>query len=133
MIVEDFEQVEEVNDVDTLERKLSVRYANAANSFTLSHGRKREPVLLILVRGELANLHYFPRRRHPGFQSTGTVAGLDLEGSTIFFITNAAERQEVLNRSVVPVSLAVQAAKEFLVSEELPQSVQWEEMWVSPS
>jgi hypothetical protein len=83
---------------------------------------------VILVNNELANLTYFPPGRHPGFQSQGSVPGLDVGGFSKFFLNSPNELQEIMNDQVVPFSAAVKAAKEFLACGELSKSIDWLEL-----
>jgi len=44
-----------------------------------------------MVMGDLAYVLYFPKDRHPGFSSIGTVPGLRLGGVASFFPGDAEE------------------------------------------
>ena len=46
----------------------------------------------------------------------------------IFYLDSEIQEQPILNDSVVPFSEALKAAKEFLVSEGLPDSMEWFEL-----
>ena len=83
---------------------------------------------MILVNNELANLTYFPPGKHPGFQSQGSIPGLDVGGFSKFFMNSPDQLQEIMNDQVVPFSAAVKAAKEFLERDELPKSINWLEL-----
>ena len=110
-----------------LEAILQIRYGGGqANHFWLSHGDARHPAMSIFAKADLASLHFFPTARHPGFRSAGGEAlGLEPGGFTIFYMNNVAEEEEVLNDSVVPFSVALVAAKEFLRTAVKPTSLQW--------
>jgi hypothetical protein len=128
MKVEDFYVIGEVADAGELAIVLKRRHGNDANEFWLSHGNDRYPAISLLVNGDLAALHYFPKEGHPGFRSAGNVAGLKPEEMTTFWISAGGETIDVLNDAVMPFAVALAAAMQFLTSDELPQSVEWFEL-----
>jgi len=104
---------------------LDLRYGpSRANEFHLSH-EARFPMLAILVRDRLANLHYFPDATHAGFVSIGEE---DKPGSVVFFTNTPTEEIEVSASSVVPFELAREAATQFMSSPMLPPCVRWTEL-----
>jgi hypothetical protein len=125
--VDDFNHTVMVSDEEALERALRVRYADA-NSFWLTHDHEKNPAVSILVRGELAYVHYFPSESHPGFASVGSCENVARAGSTIFFMDSVNQEQEILNASVVPFSKALKAATEFFSHKELPSCLEWTEL-----
>ena len=84
-------------------------------------------MISILVKRELAYLHYFPREGHPGFSSVGNLKGMK-SGETSFCFDGQMEGLEVENGALVPFSTALRAAHEFANSESLPKSVEWFEL-----
>jgi hypothetical protein len=128
MRVQDFTQILEANNKTELEAALTKRYQNGVNGFWLSRDANKYPVLSILVKGDLASVHYFPKERHPGFTPVGKIEGLKPGGTTTFFLDTISQKQEVLNDAIVPFTAALTAAKEFLFSKELPQSIEWLEL-----
>ena len=129
MNVYDFKGVVyEAADRDQLEAVLMCRHGNGVNEFWLSHGNDRYPAIVLSVKGDLAALHYFPREGHPGFTSAGNVAGLEPGEMTKFWISAGGETIDVMNDAVMPFSVALAAAQEFLISSELPRSVDWFEL-----
>ena len=88
-------------------------------------GSSKNPSLAILVRADLASLNYFPEGDSAGFRSVGKVSGLKPGGMSIFYLDNPNQEQPVLNDSIVPFSDALKAAKDFLVSTDLPSSIKW--------
>lgn len=98
------------------------------NEFHITHGDAEYPMLDVLVTGDLAALHYFPREGHPGFRAAGNLAGLEQWEITVFDISACGDTIGVLNDAVMPVARALAAAKEFLTSDQLPQSVEWFEL-----
>lgn len=128
MRFQDLTAVFEVSDEKALESLLSRRFGGGVNSFKLSQGSSEYPMLLVLINGDLASLHYFPRDRHPGFRSISGVDGLDVNGSTVFFMNSLDQEEPVLNDGVVPLATGMKAAREFFASPELPRSVEWLEL-----
>jgi hypothetical protein len=111
----------EVSDEVELGRVLSVHYKDDANEFLISHDGEKHPVIALSVAGELAALHYFPRERHPGYQSVGELQpGRELP--RFYF---GGELAEAYKPSIVPFAVAVAVVKEFLSSNELPKGVKW--------
>lgn len=127
MKVEDFATQMDVKNEQELEEFLTRRFDRGVNGFFLTH-ELRNPSLSILVKGELATLLYFPKERHPGFRSIGSVHGLDPEGTTTFFLDRKNEEQKILNDAVVPLADAISVAKEFFSSSALPHSIKWFEL-----
>ncbi|SRR6266481_2799702 len=127
MKVQDFEGAAEVTSEDELKRFLSRRFGEGVNEFWLSH-EKNNPALSIMVNGQLATMHYFTKERHPGFRSIGKVEGLERGGMSTFFTQTPHQKQPVLNDAVVPFSVALRAACEFLHSKQLPGSLEWLEL-----
>jgi hypothetical protein len=126
--VEDFGGLHEASSVSALESILMKRYKGEFNSFWLSHRGARNPSLALLVRGDLANLHYFPHQSHPGLVPTGNVAGLSDGEMTVFHMDMGGEEVQVVNDAIIPFSSAVAAAKEFFASDTLPKSINWTEL-----
>jgi Immunity protein Imm1 len=111
-----------------VERILLKRYDSGVNSFWIYHEPWEKPLLLILVNNELANLHYFPDDKHPGYASIGNTPSLSAHGNTVFCMNSPKEEEEVPNDAIVPFSDALAAAKEFLVSTAMPPSIEWFEL-----
>jgi len=126
--VEDFDGLHEANSVNALEKILLKRYNEEANSFWLSHEDKRHPALTLLVKGNLAGLHYFPEESHPGFVPAGNIAGLKSGEMTVFCMDKGGEEIQVVNDAIVPFSSALVVAKEFFSSQALPKSIRWTEL-----
>ena len=47
---------------------------------------------------------------------------------TAFYLDTPDQKQEIFNRSIVPVLRAIDAAQEFLVSKDLPRAIEWFEL-----
>lgn len=106
---------------------MAVRYLDGVNCFWMSQPDKECPTLSLSVRGDLAYLYYVADDDGAGFHSTGNSVGLP-EGDTSFAISLDGDTIEVSNTSLVPLSRAVEAAKEFLSDARLPSSVEWAEL-----
>jgi hypothetical protein len=50
------------------------------------------------------------------------------EEAAIFFLDSPAQEQEMPNTSMAYFSKAVEAAKDFFASKELPRSIEWLEL-----
>jgi len=135
MMLEDMRGSFQIENSIVLEAKLNKRYGAGVNAFWLSHEGINEnstsAKLAILVNNELANVHYFPPGKHPGFQSQGSIPDLDIRGFSEFYVYSPEKLQqveEISNAYVVPFSDAVKVAKEFLECDELPKSMSWQEL-----
>jgi hypothetical protein len=127
MIVEDYDSEHEVTTPEELEAALRKRRDGGINSFWLSHVVDEHPKLALLVKEDLASVHYFPKERHAGFQSVAKEPGPDPYGTTVFFV-RPTEKVWVVNYAIIPFSDALKAAQEFAISPTLPKSVEWDEM-----
>lgn len=125
--VQDFTSTIQVGNVDELETALQRRF-DGVNSFWLSHSEGTKPSLSILVRDDLACLHYFPDDSHPGFSSIGEVARLKPSGTTIFYMDNPDQEQEILNTAVIHFVRAIEVAREFFACKDLPSAIKWFEL-----
>ena len=121
-----FNQQTTVNNPTELRAILTQRREDGANSFWLSHDGKDYPHLALLVTGELASVHYFPKDRDAGYVPIGNLARLPSEGTTTFSISRyKADDVLVVNDAVLPVSLAAKIAEEFFHSDALPTGINW--------
>lgn len=90
--------------------------------------REGFPAINIMVNGDLAHVHYFPKERHPGYASVGGALGLSPEEDTEFFHDNTQETIQIMNDSMVSFSDALKAAQEFAISKSMPKCIQWDEL-----
>lgn len=126
MNVADIKGVLTARTILELETLLMRRCANSFNSFWLSHCDEDYPKLSLLVKGDLATLNYFPKEFDAAFVSVGRMPELKVGETTTFSIsTDRADDLIVLNDAVLPFSAALEAAKEFFHSGDLPKSVEW--------
>jgi hypothetical protein len=124
MRVEDFEIGLDVTTMQELEAALSRRHGVGINSFWLAHVVGGFPAINIVVKGDLAHVHYFPKEDHPGFKSVADLPGPRPRDTSVFFIA-PKEKIWVLNDGIVPFSQALKAAEEFAVSNAMPKCVRW--------
>jgi len=124
MRVEDFDAVHDVTTLADVQAALSKRHDAGINAFWLSHGSKKHPAISILVKGDLAYVHYFPNEDHPGLASVAELPVPRPHETSIFFVS-PNEKVWILNGAVVPFSDALKAAQEFSVSRTLPKCIRW--------
>jgi len=129
MRVIDFYGTHNVENLAELQEVLQNRFEESVNSFQLSNGDSDYPVLLILVNRELATACFFPAESNPGYRSIGNLKH-PLNGDTSVFQVNSngADELHVLNEAVISFADALQLAKEFYLSNSLPQSIEWFEL-----
>ena len=65
MRIEDYHNVWDVTSPADIEAALRKRHGAGRNAFWLFHGSNKSPAISIMVRGDLAYVHYFPKDRHP--------------------------------------------------------------------
>ena len=124
LAVEHFGGTEEVRDSLALDRILARRFGADVNAFWIT-GEEPFPALAILVRGELASVHFFPHDGHAGFQSRGTAPS---QHPVTFCCGSPTELIQVPSESVVAFDDARLAAHEVLSSFAMPQSLRWFEL-----
>ena len=91
MRIQDYDTVWDVTAPAEIEAALRTRHEGGRNAFWLTHGSNNSPAIYTMVMGDLAYVLYFPKDRHPGFSSIGTVPGLRLGGVASFFPGDAEE------------------------------------------
>lgn len=128
MTIWDFRGKHTADSVLQLESILRNKYAQNRNGFWLTHNDEKHPALAVLVNGDLATLHYFPREFHPGFVPAEGLENADGAGTTAFSIDENEQESEMPNEQVVSFAKAVTVAKSFFDSKQLPQSMRWKEL-----
>jgi len=130
MRVMDLNGIRVIKDMRELEELLSQKSDTDINNFTLSDENGGCPLLDVLVNGNLASLHYWFEQDHPGFRSFENLPPTESRGTTSFDSSNLLGDRVVSvdNLFVVPRSLAIDAAKEFFLTQELPNCVKWMEL-----
>lgn len=116
------------SDLSELERIMSARHKNGMNEVLLAHDGHEYPLLSILMKDGIAALHYMVEGDRAGFASIGGKLGLPPRGDTIFETGDPDQKIGVTNRAVVPFTTALEVAKEFFRSEQLPKSIKWLEL-----
>ena len=126
MLVSDiFDQQTTVSSAAELRAVLNQRRGDGVNSFWLSHDGRDYPQLTLLLKGELASLTYFPSDGDAGYVPVGNLSALPT-GEVAFSISaHEADDLFVVNDAVLPTSLAVKIAEEFLNSDALPTGLKW--------
>jgi hypothetical protein len=118
-----------VSRLAELDALLMKRRSDGANAFWLAHDGKQYPHLALLVKGELASVHYFPEDSDAGYIPSGNLAQLPVREMSRFSISkHQADDVHVVNDSVLPMSVAVQVAREFFRSDALPTAITWEKL-----
>jgi hypothetical protein len=130
MELDDFGGSRNVRSIAQLEQVLRARFTDQLNEFTLTPDSSDYPRLWIFVRGDLAAVYYIARDDdRAGYVSVGGNLNLNPKEMTTFAIgDDTGETIDVLNDSIVPFSEAVEAAKEFFHSQEMPRSIEWLEL-----
>jgi hypothetical protein len=128
MRIQDYDAVCNATGPAEIETALNRHYGAGRNAFWLSHGAELFPAINIMVKGDLAYVHYFPKEAHPGFASVGRLPGLRPNGDAMFFMSSSDEPVEITNGAVVPFSDALKVAQEFAISATLPKCIQWFEL-----
>jgi len=89
----------------------------------LIYGNNEFPYLSLLVNGERAVLHYFSSEQCGSYQSVGN-DGID--EATKFMI--AGDMWTAPNYAVVPLSSAIECAKQFAKTQQRPSYIGWNEL-----
>jgi hypothetical protein len=127
MRIEDYDSVCDVTKPADIETALRRRHGIGINSFWLSHGAEEFPTINVMVKGDRAYVHYFPKDREPGFASVAKVPGPRPNETSVFFVRRT-EKVWVRDGAVIPFSDALKAAQEFSISATMPKCIQWFEL-----
>jgi hypothetical protein len=128
MRIWDFECGHDATTPAEVESVLSKRHGAGINSFWMGHADGGFPAINIMVKGDLAYVHYFPQEHHPGLASIANFQGQAPEGSSAFLLSSGGEKAWVPNRALVPFSEALNVAKEFAISGTLPKCMRWKSL-----
>ncbi len=126
MNVQDISGPHLAGDLSELEAILSRRQLGDFNTFWLATESDGYPLLMILVKGEMAVLHYMTTADEPGLRSVGKNDDGDFLDFSIS--NNPGDDIQEPSNAVVTLDAAWRAAKEFFASRELTHSVKWEEL-----
>jgi hypothetical protein len=124
MMIEDFDTGVDVTKPADVEAALRKRHGVGINSFWLGHMAGEFPAINIVVKGDLAHVHYFQKEDHPGFASVADSPGPRPSDTSVFYI-GPNEKIWVLNDEIVPFSQALKAAQEFAISKTMPKCIRW--------
>jgi len=127
MNLSDADHTYQIQSAEELDAILSRRYqvgGAALNSFWLSD-ESGFPCMSILVKDELATVWYWPSEGSAGCMSTNGNATSE-KATTLFYLNH--QRQEVGDHLIINWPQAVEAAREFLETRELPNSLLWIEL-----
>jgi hypothetical protein len=127
MIIYNYSHEYKTSDFSELEKIMSARHKNGMNEVLLAHDGHKFPLLSILMKDNIAALHYMVEGDRAGFASIGGKLGLP-KGDTVFGTGNPDEKIWITNDAVVPFATALTVAKEFFRSEQLPKSIKWLEL-----
>ena len=128
MIIYSYSHEYQTSDVSELEKIMSARHKNGVNEVLLAHDGQKFPLLSILMKDDVATLHYMVEGDRAGFTSIGGKLGLPPNEDTVFATGRPDDKTWVTNRALVPFATALTAAKEFFQSEQLPKSLKWFEL-----
>lgn len=128
MIICDIFGTHEVQTVEELEVILARMYSSNSNSFWLMDSPGAYPQLSILINNHIATLNYLPREQVAGLRSVRTDAHLQIPGTSRFLISSLGDEVPVSNDAIISLSVAVEAAKEFFRTMQLPKCVTWFEL-----
>jgi hypothetical protein len=129
VIVSDFGGDHSVHSVAQLEQRLGVRFQDEQNLFYLTPDSSDYPALTVHVRGDPAAIYYYRGGGQGLYVSVGGKMNLNPKEWTTFSIDRAdSDPIDVFNVSIVPFSEALEAAKEFFHSQELPRSIEWRQL-----
>lgn len=129
MRVTDIAGVYQATAIAELERLLMLRIDECYNSFWISQDNTQYPTLSILVKNELATLHFMANEFEAGCRSMGGIEHPDTAGHSVFSISrDSGDDVTVTNDAIVPFADALSAAKEFFETGALPQCIKWLEL-----
>jgi len=87
------------------------------------YGSDEYPYLALLVNGERAVLHYFSSRQCGSYQSIGND---NIDEATKFIISG--ETWTSPNYAVVTLNSAIECAKQFVNTQQIPSCIEWNEL-----
>jgi hypothetical protein len=112
-----------ITDVESI---MQQRFEPGFGAFWLSHHESGYPVLNVLIRDDLAALHFLEQENEPGYLSIGNLPNVDLQGTTEFAISTCRGDDLIIpNKSLITIATALDATKEFFISGCRPKCVQW--------
>jgi hypothetical protein len=119
-------------DETALEQVLRFRDRLGGGQFWLSHDDDPYPTVAIRVSGDLADVHYFPFKGHPGFRALASPSVRSEQGGkTTTFVyegCDPASGEESPIEFTLPVDRAVSLAREFFRASARPSGASWFEL-----
>lgn len=117
------------HDEAALQQVLRFRDDVGGALFWLSHDDDRYPTLAIRISGDLAGVHYFPCKDHPGFRALAEPSVQEDQPSTFVYEgCDPATGEETPSEFVLPISTAMDLAKEFHRTRTRSSAVSWFEL-----
>lgn len=127
MVVSTHTSMHEVATESDLRRALGETYLDHngkrdSNEFRIQHGEY--PMLVIARKADLAFVNYLEKAGDPGY--VATPSHTRARGTSSVYI--AGEYADMPNELLVPWSVAIEVACEFLQTESMPRSVLWQDL-----
>ncbi|MES2951453.1 MAG: hypothetical protein V4858_23220 [Pseudomonadota bacterium] len=122
MLVRIFDCETQPETLTDLRGVLSARNGSVASFWLVD---SEGPCLAVMVKNEVACVHYFPNREHPGFYSVGPTEDWE---NHVSFVADNHESTPVPVAMVIPWAKAETAAEEFFQAKGKPVSLEWREL-----
>jgi hypothetical protein len=119
-------QFETADEIELIARLRSVR-RGAYGAFLLSHADEY-PYMSVHFNGDLAYIGYYPSEGHPPYVPSG-MSPVDSDDDVRFALVGGTAADDIYAcaQEVIPDSLAIRAACQFLASDAPPDSIKWQE------
>jgi hypothetical protein len=112
----------EVSSLEELENSIQQIKQYTEISLFVTLGKFECPFMNLLIQGDRVYVHYFSKNREAGFQSIGKTERNEM------VTINASQQYYVPEYTLVTLDSALHAAKEFLMTNEIPKSIEWYEL-----
>jgi hypothetical protein len=124
-----FRETWQAGDAERLDAVLAWRDDRGGGIFWLTPDEAQYPALAIRVSGDVSDVHYFPRDRHPGFRCLGGNELPKGEFTTLVYQgADPATGEQTPNEFVVPFEIARAIAGEFFRTQQMSGAVSWFEL-----
>jgi hypothetical protein len=117
-------ELRQIKSAEEIKNLLNNRYGGF-NCFGLSHDEDEYPCLYIMTKDSIASLYYIPAEREAGYISQHGLRSHEPGGTTTFYTAEGGSGATFANDSLMPFSLGVEAAIEFMSLKNLPRKVHW--------
>lgn len=131
MIISSRQQLEKVDDEDTLAALLALRDSRGGGEFWVADAPGSFPCLAVVVSGGLSHVTYFPAERHPGYRALGNLDGAGPAGEFATLVwegCDPASGEQVPWRFVLPFETALTIARDFFRNRSRSGSIEWLEL-----